>query len=204
MNARRASATGPRRPRSTAASHATAKGSAPRGVSHFQAPSSATLRQSSCSRETFTGAFLSAQAPSTEPPRPGAGPLQTASLDSPGPAGETRHAALKRPREPGDGRLIARTQPPGPNNQPKEKKMKRIKLLGLALLALFALSAVASSVASAELPEILPVPTAGTPATFTAKLKSAAAILSSTSLKRSRSANPPPATANSRRRTTAK
>lgn len=49
--------------------------------------------------------------------------------------------------------------------------MKCIKLLGLALLALFALSAAASSLAAAELPEILPVPTAEKPLTFTSKTK---------------------------------
>jgi hypothetical protein len=44
--------------------------------------------------------------------------------------------------------------------------MRRISLMGLALMAIFAFSAVGASVASAEEtgnPEILPVPTAGTP-----------------------------------------
>lgn len=45
--------------------------------------------------------------------------------------------------------------------------MKRIRLLGLALIAVFALGAFASASAFAENPEILPVPSAGSPANFT-------------------------------------
>src|ERR1700759_3374108 len=53
---------------------------------------------------------------------------------------------------------------------PKEKnEMKRIRLLGLALIALIALGAYASASAFAEDPTILPVPTAGEPASFTAE-----------------------------------
>src|ERR1700759_4156275 len=47
--------------------------------------------------------------------------------------------------------------------------MKRIRLLGLALIALIAWGAYASATAFAEDPTILPVPTAGEPASFTAE-----------------------------------
>lgn len=47
--------------------------------------------------------------------------------------------------------------------------MKRIRLMGLALLALFALGILVASSASAELPEILPVPTVEKPAKFTSE-----------------------------------
>jgi hypothetical protein len=45
--------------------------------------------------------------------------------------------------------------------------MKRIRRMGPVLIALFALGAIASASASAENPEILPVPTKASPLRFT-------------------------------------
>lgn len=47
--------------------------------------------------------------------------------------------------------------------------MQRLRILGIALVAIFALSAIVSATASAEFPEILPVPTPTAPLTFTSE-----------------------------------
>jgi hypothetical protein len=59
----------------------------------------------------------------------------------------------------------------------KGADMKRIRLLGLTLIALIALGAFASANAFAELPEILPVPTAANPAKFTSEAPTEAKLI---------------------------
>jgi hypothetical protein len=58
--------------------------------------------------------------------------------------------------------------------------MKRIRSILLAVLALFALAAFASSSAFAELPAILPAPTAKEPLKFNSKLTSKTAVVETT------------------------